>query len=71
MFPSKKLKILKTYAGLFINYLKHKQEWEESKSTYVFGNSIKTSEKQVSKKELVEHHAIYFNPLKKVIILKL
>jgi ATP-dependent exoDNAse (exonuclease V) beta subunit len=53
---AKELENSKTFAGLFINYLKHEQEWHETNSTYTFGNVLKTSEQQESNKELVEHH---------------
>lgn len=53
---SKELENPKTYAGLFINFLKQQQDGQESQSTYAFGNVLKTSQEKASSKELVEHH---------------
>ncbi|WCO01805.1 UvrD-helicase domain-containing protein [Psychroserpens ponticola] len=47
---------LKHYSGLFINYLKTTNHWNDNTLTYSFGNPIKTSEKQ---KET--HNTIYQN----------
>ena len=53
---AKELENPKTYAGLFINYLKQQQEWLELQPTYTFGNMLRTSKEKESTKELVEHH---------------
>lgn len=39
------------YSGLFIEYLKHINEWEDSKLKYSFGNPKRTIEKEIIKKE--------------------
>ena len=39
---------LNNYSGLFINYLKSINQWEDNKFTYSFGNPIKTSEEKTA-----------------------
>ncbi len=41
----------KRYSGLFIEYLKHINEWEDSKLVYTFGNPKRTTKKEITKKE--------------------
>ncbi|WP_341215980.1 UvrD-helicase domain-containing protein [uncultured Wocania sp.] len=41
----------KKYSGLFIEYLKHINTWEDSKLVYSFGNSKRIIEKETVKKE--------------------
>jgi ATP-dependent exoDNAse (exonuclease V) beta subunit len=45
---------LKNYSGLFINYLKSTNCWEDNTFTYSFGNPIKTSEEKTAL-----HNTIY------------
>lgn len=47
---------LNTYSGLFINYLKSVNQWEELRFTYSFGNPIKTSAEKIT-----THNTIYQN----------
>ena len=42
---------IKKYSGLFIEYLKSINEWEDSKLTYSFGNVKRTVEKKPTEKE--------------------
>lgn len=44
----------KTYAGFLIAYLKEKQEWEENKTSYTYGNAKKITPKEDLNKELLE-----------------
>ena len=46
----------KKYSGLFIEYLKHIDAWEDSKLTYSFGDSERTIEKEAVKKDTVIQH---------------
>ncbi|MFD1161420.1 UvrD-helicase domain-containing protein [Hwangdonia seohaensis] len=46
----------KRYSGLFIAYLKHINEWEDSKLSYSFGDSKRTIEKETPKKETQIQH---------------
>ncbi|MFD2822609.1 UvrD-helicase domain-containing protein [Lacinutrix iliipiscaria] len=50
----KELKNPKTFAGLFINYLKEKQKWSDHKTTYTYGNSTKMSEEKPTTTERIE-----------------
>jgi len=41
----------KRFSGLFIEYLKHINQWEDSKLTYSFGHAKRTTLKDITKKE--------------------
>ncbi len=43
------------YSGLFINFLKQREEWQEDKKTYSFGNKKRVSESSVGDKDLLEN----------------
>ncbi|QRM88618.1 AAA family ATPase [Lacinutrix sp. WUR7] len=51
---AKELKEQKTYAGLFINYLQQANKYNESETTFSFGNPKKTSKEETRHKEIVE-----------------
>ncbi len=40
----------KRYSGLFIEYLKYSNEWEDSKLVYTYGNPKRTTQKESAKK---------------------
>ncbi|WP_418602176.1 UvrD-helicase domain-containing protein [Hwangdonia sp.] len=46
----------KRYSGLFMAYLKHINEWEDSKLSYSFGDSKRSIEKETPKKETQIQH---------------
>ena len=45
---------LKLFSGLFINYLKHTDRWDEETVSYSFGKQIKTSKTKESGKLSIE-----------------
>lgn len=50
---------LKLFSGLFINYLKHINEWEDDLSTYSFGDPKKAStNKESNKSSILQEHFI-------------
>lgn len=48
----------KTYAGLFINYLIYKNEWNESKLHYSFGSDVKLSKSKKNNLPVVDYEFI-------------
>ncbi|MCF6294712.1 MAG: UvrD-helicase domain-containing protein [Flavobacteriaceae bacterium] len=55
---------LKLFSGLFINYLKHIDKWEESTTSYSFGNPKKTSSTIESTKVTIEQERFISTPKK-------
>ena len=55
---------LKLFSGLFINYLKHIDKWEDDKSTYSFGNQTKTSKTKKTDKIIIEQEHFISTPKK-------
>jgi len=55
---------LKLFSGLFINYLKHIDKWEESTTSYSFGDPKKTSLTIVSTKISIEQEHFISTPKK-------
>jgi ATP-dependent exoDNAse (exonuclease V) beta subunit len=55
---------LKFFSGLFINYLRHINEWEESTTSYSFGNPKKTSSTLESTKISIEQEHFISTPKK-------
>ncbi|RLD28491.1 MAG: DNA helicase UvrD [Bacteroidetes bacterium] len=55
---------LKLFSGLFINYLKHIDKWEESTTSYSFGNPKKTSSTLDSAKKTIEQERFISTPKK-------
>lgn len=46
----------KRYSGLFINYLKHINIWNDSQESYSFGNKLKESSKSVSQNDTINQN---------------
>ena len=55
---------LKLFSGLFINYLKHINKWEDNTSTYSFGNPKKVSITKESDKSLILQEHFISTPKK-------
>jgi len=55
---------LKLFSGLFINYLKHTDRWDEETVSYSFGKQIKTSKTKESGKLSIEQGCFISTPKK-------
>ena len=55
---------LKLFSGLFINYLKQIDEWEDDKSFYCFGNQTKISKTKKTDKITIEQEHFISTPKK-------
>ena len=53
---------LKNYSGMFIKFLKHIGVWDDNKSYYEFGKSIKTSQEEQSEINANEQDTFISNP---------
>lgn len=55
---------LKLFSGLFINYLKHIDKWDEGAVSYSFGDQKKSSKNQESNKLFIEQECFISTPKK-------